>query len=50
MRAHKVIVPMDIADVEKSLDELVTSGIKALSICLLWSFLDPTHERRFAIW
>ncbi len=42
----QVIVPLDMADVEKSLDELVASGIKALSVCLLWSFLDPTHEQK----
>ena len=39
-------MPLDIVDVEKSLDELVASGIKALCVCLLWSFLDPTHERK----
>jgi N-methylhydantoinase A len=42
----QMIVPLNIAEVEKALDELVTSGIKALAICLLWSFLEPTHEQR----
>lgn len=42
----QVIVPLDFAQAEKMLDELVASGIEALAICLLWSFLASEHEER----
>lgn len=43
-----VVVPLNAEEVEASIDELVRSGVEALAICLLWSFLNPDHERRIA--
>ena len=45
--AHgRVLVPLDLAEAERMLDDLVASGIEALAICFLWCFLDPRHEER----
>jgi N-methylhydantoinase A len=43
-----VVVPLNVREVEGSIDELVRSGVQALAICLLWSFLNPDHERVIA--
>jgi N-methylhydantoinase A len=40
----RVLVALDLAAAERALDELVASGIEALAICTLWSFLYPKHE------
>lgn len=42
----EVIVALDLAQVERSLDDLVASGIELLAVCLLWSFLVPAHEEQ----
>ncbi|HKS63145.1 MAG TPA: hydantoinase/oxoprolinase N-terminal domain-containing protein, partial [Xanthobacteraceae bacterium] len=42
----RVLVALDMAQAERALDELVASGIEALAICLLWSFLHPKHEEQ----
>lgn len=42
----RVLVALDMAQAESALDELVASGIEALAICLLWSFLHPRHEEQ----
>jgi N-methylhydantoinase A len=42
----ETVVALDLALAEKALDELVASGVEALAICLLWSFLAPQHEER----
>jgi len=42
----EVIVPLDLAQVEEALDDLVASGIESLAVCLLWSFLAPAHEEK----
>lgn len=45
--AHgKVIVSLDLRQAEHALDDLVSSGIESLAVCLLWSFLKPAHEER----
>ena len=43
-RNGAVIVRLDMAAAERSLDELVARGITALAVCLLWSFANPAHE------
>ncbi|MDB5511802.1 MAG: hypothetical protein JWR08_1285 [Enterovirga sp.] len=40
----RVLVPLDLGQAEFALDDLVSSGIEALAVCCLWSFLDPRHE------
>jgi N-methylhydantoinase A len=41
----KILVSLDLEQVEKDLDKLVKSGIEALAICLLWAFKNPIHEQ-----
>ncbi len=45
-----VVVPLDEAGARAAVDDLVASGIEALAICFLFSFLDPAHEQRVADW
>ena len=44
----KIVVPLDLADAELAIDELVSAGIESLAICLLWSFKNPEHEAAIA--
>jgi N-methylhydantoinase A len=44
----KVLVPLDLAEAEKAIDELVAAGIESLAICLLWSFKSAEHEEMIA--
>ena len=45
---HKgaVIVEMDDDEVRKVAKELVAAGCEAIAISLIWSFMNPAHERR----
>ncbi len=43
-----IVVPIDMDEVARSVDELVDDGIDALAVCLLWSFAHPEHEARIA--
>lgn len=43
-----VLVPLDLAEAEKAIDDLVAAGIESLAICLLWSFKSPEHEAAIA--
>jgi len=38
--------PLDEASVIKAIEELVALDVRAIAVCLVFSFLDPTHERR----
>src|SRR5262249_50657570 len=42
----RVIVALDEAETVRAIDDLIASGVEALAVCLLWSFVDPSHERR----
>jgi N-methylhydantoinase A len=42
----KVIVELNEDEARQAITELRDAGCEALAICLLWSFLDPTHEQR----
>ena len=42
----EILVALDMAEVERTVADLVASGIDALAVCLLWSFANPEHERR----
>jgi N-methylhydantoinase A len=44
----KVIVPLSEAEAERAIRELIDQGVEAIAICLLWSFLDPSHELMLA--
>ncbi len=42
----KVVIPIDEADVRKAVQELLDLDVEAIAVCLLWSFLDDSHERK----
>ena len=44
----EVVVPLNEAEVETALRELLADGCDAIAICFLWSFRYPHHERRVA--
>jgi N-methylhydantoinase A/oxoprolinase/acetone carboxylase beta subunit len=45
--AHgQVLRPLDEASVTRAIEELVAEDVEAIAVCLVFSFLDPTHERR----
>ncbi len=42
----KVVQPLDEAALVENLDYLVKEGAEALAVCFLFSYLNPSHERR----
>jgi N-methylhydantoinase A len=44
----QVVVELDLDGAAAAVDELVASGIEALAVCLLWSFVNPDHEQQIA--
>jgi N-methylhydantoinase A len=46
--AGEVLTPLDIASLEKSVEELMAEGVEAIAICFLFSFMNPAHERQAA--
>lgn len=42
----EVLVPLDEADVERAVRELLRQGIEAVGVCYLFSYLNPDHELR----
>ena len=42
----QVVIPLDEASVRAAVAELAQQGVEAIAVCLLFSFLDPTHEHR----
>ncbi|MFO1466733.1 MAG: hydantoinase/oxoprolinase family protein [Steroidobacteraceae bacterium] len=43
-KGHEVVA-LNHDDACRQIDALAAEGVGAIAICLLWSFLDPTHER-----
>ncbi|HSK28242.1 MAG TPA: hydantoinase/oxoprolinase family protein [Jiangellales bacterium] len=43
-----VVEPLDDADLDRMVDELVAAGVEAVAVCLLFGFLHPDHEERVA--
>ena len=41
-----IIEPLDEASVRDALDRLVAAGAECIAVCLLFSFVNPAHERR----
>ena len=41
-----VLRPLDEASVTRAIEELAAEDVDAIAVCLVFSFLDPTHERR----
>lgn len=44
----KVLIPLDEGTVTEAVDFFKRDGVKSIAICLLFSFLNPAHERRVA--
>jgi len=44
----RLLQPLDPAQVEQLLDRATDEGVESLAVCLLFSFLDPRHERLVA--
>ena len=42
--AGRVVVPLDRADVSDAVTRLVSAGVEAIAVCLLWSPRNPAHE------
>ncbi|WP_158924440.1 hydantoinase B/oxoprolinase family protein [Acidisphaera sp. S103] len=42
----EVVIPLDEATVRTALTELRDQDVQAIAVCLLFAFLDPTHEQR----
>lgn len=42
----EVVTPLDEAAVKDVLDQFRALGVEAVAVCLLFSFLNPAHERR----
>ena len=42
----EVIVPLDEASLERSVDELVAQDVEAIAVCFLYAFINPAHERQ----
>ncbi|MGH7050458.1 MAG: hydantoinase/oxoprolinase family protein [Acetobacteraceae bacterium] len=42
----RIVVPLDEDALARAADELAAAGARAIAVCFLFSFLDPTHERR----
>jgi N-methylhydantoinase A len=43
--AGEVETPLDRAEVERVVDRLVADGVEAISVCLLHSYANPSHEK-----
>jgi N-methylhydantoinase A/oxoprolinase/acetone carboxylase beta subunit len=42
----KVIIPLREDSVRQAVRELLEQNVAGIAVCLLWSFLNPVHERR----
>ena len=45
---HTVLQPLDEAEVRGAARALKAAGVEAVAICFLFSYINPTHERRAA--
>jgi N-methylhydantoinase A len=42
------VAALNEAELEQAVRDLLAQGVEAIAICFLWSFKNPTHERRAA--
>ena len=49
-RYGEVVAPLKLERLERLVDELRADGVEAIAISLLWSFLNPGHERQLRDW
>lgn len=45
-QAGRVLLPLDEEATGRVIDDLVTKGVEVFAVSLLWSFRNPSHERR----
>lgn len=46
--AGEILVPLDEVGVRDAMRALLAEGVQAIAVCLLFSFLNPSHERSIA--
>jgi N-methylhydantoinase A len=46
MATGKILTPLDEVELAEVVRTVANAGVHACAVCLLFSFLDPTHERR----
>ena len=44
----RVETPLDEEALDRALDQLLADGVDSLAVCFLFSYLNPTHEKRVA--
>ncbi len=44
----RVLIPLLLDEAERAVRALLTQGVDAIAVCLLWSFLNPVHETMLA--
>ena len=44
--AGEVLIPLEEADVSDMVDTLIRHEVETVSVCLLWSVVNPVHEKR----
>jgi N-methylhydantoinase A len=44
----RIVAPLDEEDARRAIRELREQGVEAFAVSLLWSFKNPSHERRIA--
>lgn len=42
----EIIAPLDEDSVRQAVKELLAENVEGIAVCLLWSFLNPVHEKR----
>ncbi|PJF23278.1 MAG: 5-oxoprolinase [Phototrophicales bacterium] len=42
----EVILPLDMAAVDRVLDAIQAQGMESIAVCLLYSYINPVHERQ----
>ena len=42
----EIVTPLDEADVARAIDTFQGHGVETVSVCLLWSVVNPEHEKR----
>jgi N-methylhydantoinase A len=42
----KVVLPLDIGTIERAARQIAASGVKAVAVCLLHAYRNPSHERK----
>jgi N-methylhydantoinase A len=45
-QAGQILIEIDDDEIRGALSSLLEDGVEALAVCLLWSFRNPSHERR----